>query len=165
MSLKDVQKKVKTALRLLRELDSFLLEADTNERTISHKLAEYLQKEFPDYNVDCEYNRHGYDIKKLGNLKVPNGNLSWDEPEAKTIFPDIIVHKRNTDENNFLVIEIKKSSNKKGLQFDIEKLVALTAEEYQYRFGLFLIISMNRTFDSLVWYSDGEIIDEEHISI
>lgn len=169
MSLEVIKQKVENALKKLRTKDSFLIAANTNERTISHKLAEYLQYEFPDkvskYKVDCEYNRHRYDIKKLRIVDIPNEGISWAEEDAKTIFPDIIVHERNTDENNLLVIEVKKASNQRGHQFDMDKLVALTQDEYRYRFGLFLIISMDRTFDKLVWYSEGEIINEEHIPI
>ena len=47
------------ALSELIERDSFLFEADANERSITHKLAEYLQAQFQDWNVDCEYNRNG----------------------------------------------------------------------------------------------------------
>ena len=35
----------------------FLLEKNLNERTITHKLANYFEKYFSNYDVDCEYNR------------------------------------------------------------------------------------------------------------
>lgn len=55
---------------------------------------------FPKWNVDCEYNRVKYDFKKV------NGKL---------VNPDIIVHHRNTFVN-LLVVEVKKSGNKKGIK-------------------------------------------------
>ena len=161
MNFEDVRQRVEAALKKLRKQDSFLIDANTNERTISHKLAEYLQEVFPDWNVDCEYNRHGYDVKKLKNIVVPNDDIGRNETEAKTIFPDIVVHARNNDENNLLVIEVKKSSNAESRQVDKDKLVALTREEYRYRFGLLLEISMNQTVDVLEWYASGEVSYEQ----
>ena len=51
------------SIRLLIKNDFYLLEIGTNERSVAHKLAEYLQQEFPNRHVDCEYNRHGERIK------------------------------------------------------------------------------------------------------
>ena len=157
MSFEVVERKVDAALRRLRIQDSFLIEACTNERTISHKLAEYLQEEFPDWKVDCEYNRHGMDKKEL---EVPRDNISWDDLEAKTVFPDIIVHRRNTDDYNLLVIEVKKSSNAESRQFDNNKLMAFTKKPYHYNFGLFLEISIIGDVDALKWYSNGGVMNE-----
>ncbi len=156
MNFEEVKQKVQTALKKLREQDTFLIQANTNERTISHKLGEYLQVEFPTMKVDCEYNRHGKEIKKLD---VPRDNINWDDTEAKTVFPDIIVHERNNDINNLLVIEVKKSANKNN-QFDKNKLKSFTNEPYRYSFGLLLSISMNRTNDELEWYSNGRAMNE-----
>ncbi len=156
MNFEEVKQKVQTALKRLREQDTFLIQANTNERTISHKLGEYLQVEFPRLKVDCEYNRHGDEIKRL---LVPRDNINWDDTEARTVFPDIIVHERNNDKNNLLVIEVKKSSNKRN-EFDESKLEAFTKEPYSYSFGLFLEISMTNTDDSLKWYSKGRGLDE-----
>jgi len=162
LNFKSVKQKVEAALSKLRNQDSFLIEANTNERTISHKLAEYLQEEFTDWNVDCEYNRHGDDIKKV---EVPKENVSWDDKEAKTVFPDIIVHERSTDLHNLLVIEIKKSSNVACRQFDRNKLIALTKEPYRYHFGLLLEISMNSTADILEWYANGGLLNEWRVAL
>jgi len=45
-TLKDVKRKVERAIEILRKNDSFLIDNNANERSISHKLAEYLQQEF-----------------------------------------------------------------------------------------------------------------------
>lgn len=58
MDFKLVEKIIKNVLKKLRESDFQLLEINVNERTISHKLAEHLQKNIVDLSVDCEYNRH-----------------------------------------------------------------------------------------------------------
>ncbi len=53
-----IKQKIRTSLKKLREHDNTLLEINVNERTISHKLAEYIQNGFLEFSVDCEYNRH-----------------------------------------------------------------------------------------------------------
>jgi hypothetical protein len=145
--------------------DFNLLVRDVNERSISHKLADYLQSEFNELElkVDCEYNGHGDNEKTLDadEKMIEVLEQKYDAQELKeklrdtnaiTVFPDIIVHKRGTDERNELVIEIKKSSNKdKWLrQFDAEKPTAFTKElwskpytSYHYNYGLFLDIPTN----------------------
>lgn len=135
--------KVKKAIAVLLKKDKDLFDINVNERSITHKLAEYLQLEFPDYNVDCEYNRH---LDMVKYLHVPNEEIGWDDIEAKTVFPDIVVHKRKTDEYNLLVIEIKKvrnleemENNSRKLEFDKQKLKAFTGGEYRYNLGILLV--------------------------
>ncbi len=53
----EIKRIVNCSLQKLRRLDNYLLDIMVNERTITHKLAEYLQEHIPEYNVDCEYNR------------------------------------------------------------------------------------------------------------
>lgn len=120
------------------EFDSFLFEKDLNERTITHKLAEYLQQEFKDWNVDCEYNRdcEKY-IKSISRwndecYRKPKINDS----DAKTVFPDIIVHQRES-KDNLLVIEAKKSASTKDKKCDINKL-EMFVKEQEYKFGFFI---------------------------
>ena len=52
----QVKERLETALKKLYVRDSYLLEHLAHERSITHKLGEYLQQLFPDYDVDCEYN-------------------------------------------------------------------------------------------------------------
>ena len=105
---------------------------NANERSITHKLAEHLQREFPEWHVDCEYNRLGRDTKRL---QLDVGELKPDDIEAKTVFPDIIVHRRMTHKN-LLVIEVKKASGQANTG-DIKKLKCFTKVlEYQYQYGL-----------------------------
>jgi hypothetical protein len=128
-----VEAKVKRALDKLFADDLFLLQSDANERSISHKLAEYLQLEFAEWHVDCEYNRKGHDPKRL-NLRVEQVDTA--NTQAKTVYPDIIVHHRNSDDN-LLVIEIKKSTNPDDGEFDREKLEAFISQ-LGYKYGLFI---------------------------
>lgn len=130
----EIKQRVIAAIGRLYRHDPGLLEVDVNERTITHKLAEYLQDEFPEWHVDCEYNRRGDQVKRLN---LSNWHVSPEDTEAKTVFPDIIIHRRRTNAN-LVVIEVKKSSGGEETK-DLEKLQAFTGDPaYQYRFGLFL---------------------------
>ena len=64
MYSEEVLEKIKNAYRKFLKNDFYLLEFDANERSITPRFAIYLEDEFPDYNVDCEYNRECADIKK-----------------------------------------------------------------------------------------------------
>src|ERR1041384_2959621 len=130
----ELEQRVRTAINVLFDRDAFLLQNNVNERSISHKLAEYLQSEFEDWNVDCEYNRN-HDARKEIYLQGEAGSLN--DTDARTVFPDIIVHRRNTDDN-LLVIEIKKSTSTVSSDFDKRKLQAFTSAPFYYQFGLFL---------------------------
>ena len=153
----ELERIVKFSLKKLRSLDKKLLEIKVNERTITHKLAVYLQQNFPEFNVDCEYNRdEGNEIDDLvKKLKLPTNKVSWDDTEAKTVFPDIIVHNRGTQEQNLLVIEVKKSSSSLSGKVDRNKLIAFTKDHYNYKFGLFLKINLVNENDYFEWYIGG----------
>lgn len=147
-SFEEIEKKVYVAIGVLFKNDLFLLENDVSERSVSHKLAEYFQTQFPEWHVDCEYNRKGNATKILQNIK----NCS-DEIRTDRVYPDIIVHQRNT-KNNLLVIEIK--TNNQDPVCDIEKLKLFTSEnDYTYSFGLF--IKFNMTNEPIFrWFKGGE---------
>ena len=145
----ELERIVNSSLMKLRSLDKKLLEIKVNERTITHKLAVYLQQNFPEFNVDCEYNRFKDIVKKI---KLPNERINWNDTEAKTVFPDIIIHKRGIEEDNLLVIEVKKSSNDNSGDFDRIKLHAFLQEPYNYAYGLFLRIDLDGENDDLEWF-------------
>ena len=105
MHLSEIEEKINKALSILHTKDIKLFEINVNERTLTHKLAEYLQMEFTDWNVDCEYNREGHKPKELDKFVE---KISSDDEDAHTVYPDIIVHERDSS-NNILVIETKKS--------------------------------------------------------
>jgi len=155
MDLDTIQNKMQTSLNNLKQHDNQLLEINVNERTISHKLAEYLQCEIPNLSVDCEYNRYERLPK---TLDIPKDPISWEDIDSKSVFPDIVIHKRKTNDYNLLVIEIKKSSNKNGHDFDKTKIRAFTRPPYNYNFGLFLEINVEGGDDIQCWCENGEFI-------
>src|SRR5712691_104052 len=128
----EVKKMVGNALTKLSMNDARLFEVSVNERSITHKLAEYLQQEFADRNVDCEYNRSLDEVKRVS---FPETGVEWDDLESKTVFPDIIVHTRGA-KRNLLVIEVKKSNSRVSDSFDKIKLKAFLRDPFNYKFGL-----------------------------
>jgi hypothetical protein len=129
---RDVAEHVRTALSRLLKEDAYLLEADVNERSISHRLALYLEEEFPDWDVDCEYNRDEHEPKRL---RLDPESVQSDDTQGTTVYPDIIVHERGKP-RNLLAIEIKKNNGGNGNK-DFCKLRGLR-NELGYRYGLFL---------------------------
>lgn len=136
MDLSDVERRLRSAYGKLLQEDRVLLELDANERSITHKLAEYIQEEFVGWHVDCEYNRDGHRSKRV--------RLDHDIPpadtDAQTVYPDVIVHKRGTP-NNLLVIEAKKSTTA-SVSMDRAKLRAYKSD-LEYRFAFEVIFPVN----------------------
>mgnify|MGYP006286376943 CR=1 FL=1 len=132
-----------------------LLNVNANERSITHKLAEVLQGSFPDMDVDCEYNRHKSVTKRIP--AYGSRQINADDLEAKTVYPDIVVHRRGTDDNNLLVIEVKKDTDaRRNRGYDAEKLEAFTGEQYRYHVGLFIELdTQNATIAKVECYMRG----------
>jgi len=115
-----IEEALHESLNQLIRSDAEILINDINERTISHRLATYLEPYFSGWNVDCEYNRNHDDPKRLD---IQRRNIESDDTQATTVFPDIIIHRRRTDQN-LVVIEMKKTTSQEQDNYDIRKLNA-----------------------------------------
>ena len=142
--------------------ECFLLKNNLNERSITHKLAEYIQKYFSDYNVDCEYNRNMADIKKIELISQKNISETDAEGNTVSVYPDIIIHKRGSNDSNLIVIEVKKAnSNNNFKTFDCEKLKAFTdPTKLKYKYGIYLELNKNSThgLKGLKFFRNGACI-------
>jgi hypothetical protein len=138
----EIEKALNAAIAQLLLADADILSLDINERTISHRLAIYLELYFPGWNVDCEYNRDHEDVKRLD---IRRRNVSSDDTQATTVFPDIIVHRRNTDQN-LLVIEMKKTSSQENDEYDYGKLRAFK-NQLGYKYAVFLKVKTSSVVD------------------
>lgn len=127
-----ISERIHAAISLLIKNDSFLLKNKIHERTIAHKLGEYLQLNFIEWNVDCEYNKHGLDKKIL--IRDCSGSIKH------RVYPDIIIHERGNDNHNLVVIEIKPYKQMKVNCCDNLKLELFTDPngKYRYNFGIFI---------------------------
>ena len=127
-----------------------ILNRELHETTLNHRLAYYLENELVkgsvlDYNVDIEYNRN------FGNSKsvIIEGN---DIP----IRPDILIHKRMSDNlgDNLLVVEAKKG---KSSQHDYNKIIALMKDErYLYKFGLLVSYSNQNYIEAVLHFKEDD---------
>ena len=147
----EIRNKILRAyLRLLKN-DGYLLTSKANERSITHRLAIYIEDEFPDYNVDCEFNRKGLEPKKLDSFKK---KVDTDDAKGVSVYPDIIVHHRGTADN-LVVIEAKTSSNGEECQMptpcacDRCKLRAYKAD-LRYRHAFYVIFPVDAELKGFV---------------
>ncbi len=160
-TLDEIKQKIRRSLRQLQQSDKYLLNINASERSITHILAIYLKKEFTDLDVDCEYNREGDKPKKYQEIvnEINCIGIRVDDIEARTAFPDIIVHKRGNNDDNLLVIEVKKlSGNPNPIDsIDEQKLRAfLDKDQLDYKYGLGLQIPVGlRNTAKLFWFEQG----------
>lgn len=108
------------------------------ERAIVFRFAHYLQNLveqddiFSKYDLDCEYNRNGVSNKKLPSF--PNGT-----------YPDVILHKRGSNDYNLLVMEFKTYWNKNQVD-DCRKICEFTSlsGKYAFHYGMTVLIAKSR---------------------
>lgn len=141
-----LQKVIHEAIRLIVVNDSVLIRKG-QERALSNRLGIYLSSFFPSWNVDCEYNRTGFEDA-----------LKRDSGGKKYYRPDVIIHKRGLPEkeNNLLWIEVKLDNS--DTTDDTNKLKEFTTapmenRPIQYKYGL----SVSFLPDiKLIWFENGE---------
>jgi hypothetical protein len=133
----NVKNIVLEACKQLVANDKYLLIYNLNERTITHKLAEYLQKKFPYFHVDCEYNKDSDKVKRIKfRRNLVEKKITNFDTEGCTIYPDIIVHKRGSNDN-LVAIEVKKNASIQLMEKDIEK-IKWYKHDLGYKFGIFI---------------------------
>jgi hypothetical protein len=146
--------KIISALEDFYARESQLFEKDLGERTVTHRLAVHVERQFPGWDVDCDYNRLGE-----RTLRLPRGTIvSTDDNNAKSVYPDIVVHHRAIPEN-LLAIEVRKASNHQPPEHDQHKLRGLTDPYlwFAYRIGVLLTLGKNNVVSSEVYL--GGVVD------
>lgn len=154
MTREEATALVNSAIDQLLQYDSALLALDVTERSLSYRLAHYMalsETIRPPLTVDCEYNRHFGDPKRL---KLPPRKALAREIRATTVFPDILVHERNADENNLIVLELKKPGE--DTAYDELKLRAFREElGYVHTAHVILGYAADDTLIRTVTWIDG----------
>lgn len=145
--------------------DSFLIERSMEQASVA-RIYFYMQcalkhdkrfVSFRELNLDCEYYKHGDDIKRTQGS--PNGTR-----------PDIVLHKRGNDTNNLLVIEFKTERGaalKEGNSKDLKKLEDFTNcdtnyKDNRYNYGYFLgvYVELEGSKAKYTYFHDGCEISE-----
>lgn len=144
--LMDIFEKAKE--KFLKE-EKEIIEINVNERTLSARLMFHLQtlllneiyqENYKEYSVDCEYNRR----KEI--VKILPKEYRELEKKDKQIYPDIILHQRNS-EKNLMIIEMKKtySSDEAGKNENRDRLKFLTSlrkeNKYKYLLGVYFEVN------------------------
>jgi hypothetical protein len=132
MEYPEVKRRVNVSLEYFEQEDRYLLEHNLSERCIAARIAYHLQRVFPEYSVDVEYNRAG-DIPKRLDLPEECANAVDDEGRTLVV-PDIIIHQRGSDGPNILGIELKKAGDRRGTDCDRKRMRALK-ESFGYCFS------------------------------
>ncbi len=141
------------ALNEVYQKDFYLIEHKVHERSIVNRFSIYFQKslastEFATLNLDFEYSKNHADPKRTVNFK--NGT-----------YPDIILHRRGSNEDNILIIEFKTWWDSNTIT-DIQKLKDFTNQNGQYKYGMGFSIVFNRERCLLqkTLVKNGEVCDE-----
>jgi hypothetical protein len=58
---------------ICQEID--LLQVNSSEQAISNRLSRIIEDRVNGWNVDCEYNRDNYDVKRLKYSLIPDGEI------------------------------------------------------------------------------------------
>lgn len=146
LPVNEITNKLDEAIPVYIEKDLKNLERGIHELNISNNLAFCLKAFFDGYDVDPEYN---LDIDKPNDRKAlsiardrilavgKNPNIK----DTYKLSPDIIIHQRETNKFNLVVIEVKKDiSDKDEKEYDLIKLEHLTIDylgnHYNYDLGI-----------------------------
>lgn len=135
--------------------DGYLIRKHIHERAIVFRFGIYIQRRLSrnellkQYNLDCEYNKNGNDIKSLPQF--PNGTM-----------PDLIIHKRGSNYENILIIECK-TENDPDTDRDIEKIKAFVDidQDYKFKYGMSILFLSNEVVIKIIQHDRNDI--EKHL--
>jgi hypothetical protein len=143
MDYHELNTHVMKAIEMLYERDRHLVSRRVAEWSLAHRLAVYLEDEFPTWNLDCEYNRQGPERESKRNA----GNAIRR--------PDIVIHHRGQAhrDHNLLVIEMKHASSDVDAAEVCEYTKVPSGRRcFQYQYGLAFSLDPR---PNLRWYSGG----------
>ena len=131
--------KLVAALREFYARESYLFEKDVGERALTHRLAAQIESQFSGWDVDCDYNRLGE-----RTLRLPKGTIvSTDDALGKSVYPDIVVHRRAVP-HNLLAVEVRKAANHQPVDHDRRKLQALTDPHLWFAYWIGVLLTLAR---------------------
>ncbi len=148
--IKELKGIIDEALHRLYHQDFELIEHAVNERSVVFRFglyfAELLSKSsFSSYNLDCEYNRNMGKPKRTKNF-------------TDGAIPDVLLHRRNSNEENILVLEFKGYWNKADRENDHKKIIDFTSqdEDNQYKYALGGVVELENGYFNVDYYLNYE---------
>jgi hypothetical protein len=167
MEISEIIQKLDKAINSVLVNEANILERGLNELNLSGHLTKYLTPLFEGLTVDPEYNgdklkandRKAIDIARSRMVTI---GIKPNERNNYQLTPDIIIHERNTNEFNLVVIEAKKdSSPQKKKDFDLLKLEHMTVDylgnHYNYRLGVAIVFGTKNNAGNveLTYFQNG----------
>ena len=159
--------------------DGDLIQRDVNERTVVANIyckansildeKQNFTKELQYFGIDIEYNRNYADSKrvyeKCGSCQKTDCFIKERNLHHTISSPDMIIHKRGSNDGNQVVIEFKKTSNAYAQErnADKTKLIYFTCqqpfplheeENFQFQIGFFIDLDIDRY--SVTAYQDAD---------
>jgi len=147
--LAHVSAKLKRSVYKLYSDDAQLIVGKAHEQAVTACLKRYLHDEFPELDVDCEYNR---DDRNADDIKR--------DRDGTAMRPDIVVHRRRT-QTNLLVIEVKPYWSTVAREEDFARLGHLTSDEFKYSLGVHVDLGLDGP--TFTWFSEGRPVGDPHV--
>ncbi len=108
---------------------------------------------FKSFDLDSEYNKNHGDSKRTKNF-------------PKGLRPDLILHKRHSNDENKLVVQFKGywNATEKAMNDDLAKLHDFTSLDDDYKYALGVFVLLNKVKPAFRFSTDGkecgEVSDE-----
>jgi len=118
-----------------------------NEETVSSELLTLMKPYFPNYHVNCEYNRM---TVGNGEQQIKKIKKNPDTEKKSKVKPDIIVHRQEDAKHNLLAIEVKMQWKNNRKAEDFVKLESYK-RELNYNHALYLELS-NGGITDMKWF-------------
>lgn len=144
------------------EVDGFLLELTAHELAMVHRFGVYLEDRLrpvlADHglSIDCDYDRH-----HLGPKRLPVGREGAGEARFR---PDLILHRRGSDDANLLVVEWKKAGSAAVLNEMRERLGRLVDQRTPGGFGYLLGVLVDSSDSGITWECVGAIASRGRVT-
>jgi len=183
MMAKEMTDRLKNALTVFTTKCEVLLRQDPHEDAITDEFKTFLKSEFKEWEYSIS---HNYDKRIVNNELVKKqtqflierlpklpANIDPNSPTIiKEILPDLIFHDLESSDHNFMIIEIKKTTNKKKAdrEMDLLKLEVTTSFDLRYDYGVFIDFATGDEYSkvnpvSFKLFANGKIIHEEKVEL
>jgi hypothetical protein len=149
----EVQAAIQRAIQNVVAEEPVLEFTAVHEGSTAHRLGVNMELLFPEWNIDCEYDRDGQVRKALDRIAECD-----EQRRTDFILPDIIVHRRRRRgrENNLLVIEMKRNAAHDRCDWMKLQLLTQANGRYAYQLGLYINIANGEFVQT--WFKDGNVI-------
>lgn len=158
----ELKSTIKSALRKLYVNDVSLIKRHVHERSIAFRFGLYFFEEIKgssfsndaDLSIDFDYNRNKEQVKDMEGFSETHG-----------VYPDIVLHRREHNDKNIVVIEFKGvwSKYNNARRNDYLKLIGFThpnLNDYQYGLGVFVDLGEDMNGCDFTYFIKGNPCNE-----